>query len=275
MASGRKSSNGKSGLTVTLSVSPSKLREVYKDMPAKEDSPASPDAEASDTKEKAATPPEEANESPRASGQPATQASGENVSDSNPGTPAPGGTPGPMGPPGKKGTKRGATNGEPKSRGKPGPKKRARVDDGTGEPVTGRGSAAHKLGPKANLGAINAGLRALDRSGKPCRKWQKGGFRLKTFTGAVWEIPRWKAPQKAVVEEKPEGDSADVSATGSVKDNKDEAQAKTDDKSDSKSGAGTPNGVVNGDAASGQDVEMQSAPSIPESSPAPVPVAAA
>ena len=127
MASGRKSSNGKTGLTVTLTVSPSKLREVYKDLPAKEDSPASAEAEASDTKEKAATPPEEVNESPQASGQPATQASGENVSDSNPGTPAPGGTPGPMGPPGKKGTKRGAANGEPKSRGKPGPKKRARV----------------------------------------------------------------------------------------------------------------------------------------------------
>lgn len=129
MAPGRKSSNGKSGLTVTLTVSPSKLRDVCKDLPAKEDSPASAEAEAeaSDTKEKAATPPAEANGSPQASSQPPTQANGENVSDSNPGTPAPSGTPGPMGPPGKKGIKRGAANGEPKSRGKPGPKKRARV----------------------------------------------------------------------------------------------------------------------------------------------------
>lgn len=150
-------------------------------------------------------------------------------------------------------------------------------DDGTGEPGSGRGGAAHKLGPKANQGAINAGLRALDRSGKPCRRWGKGSFRLKTFTGAVWEIARWKAPEKTVVEEAaPDTESADVSANGSVKDNKDETQAKGDDKSDSKSGGATPNGVTNGDGgANGQDVEMQSVSSIPASSPAPPPVAAA
>lgn len=53
----------------------------------------------------------------------------------------------------------------------------------------------HKLGPKANQGAINAGLRALDRSGTPCRKWTKSGFHLKTFTGVTWEIPSWRAPK--------------------------------------------------------------------------------
>lgn len=150
-------------------------------------------------------------------------------------------------------------------------------DDGSGEHGTGRGGAAHKLGPKANQGAINAGLRALDRSGKPCRKWAKGGFRLKTFTGALWEIPRWKAPQKVVVEEaKTDGDSADVSANGSTKENKDESQAKGDDKSESKSGDATPNGVTNGDSGpNGQDVEMQSVSSMPASSPAPAPIAAA
>lgn len=57
---------------------------------------------------------------------------------------------------------------------------------------------AHKLGPKANQGAINAGLRALDRTGKPCRKWEKNGFRLKTFTGVTWELPTWRAPPKSV-----------------------------------------------------------------------------
>lgn len=148
-------------------------------------------------------------------------------------------------------------------------------DDGTGEHATGRGGAAHKLGPKANQGAINAGLRALDRSGKPCRRWGKGAFRLRTFTGAMWEIPRWKAPQKTVVDEaRPEGDSADVSASGSAKENKDDGPAKADDKSDSKSGGATPNGVTNGDGGNGQDVEMQSVSSVPASSPAP-PVAAA
>lgn len=56
------------------------------------------------------------------------------------------------------------------------------------------GVPTHKLGPKANQGAINAGLRALDRTGKPCRKWEKTGFRVKSFTGRVWEIPSWRAP---------------------------------------------------------------------------------
>ena len=55
-------------------------------------------------------------------------------------------------------------------------------------------ATTHKLGPKANQGAINAGLRALDRSGKPCRKWEKKGFRVKSFTGVAWELPSWRSP---------------------------------------------------------------------------------
>lgn len=58
-------------------------------------------------------------------------------------------------------------------------------------------AAAHKLGPKANTGAINAGLRALDRSGKPCRRWEKKGLQLKSFTGATWALHSWKAPTRA------------------------------------------------------------------------------
>jgi len=58
-------------------------------------------------------------------------------------------------------------------------------------------AAAHKLGPKANTGAINAGLRALDRSGKPCRRWEKKGLQLKSFTGAVWGMSSWGAPSRA------------------------------------------------------------------------------
>lgn len=67
----------------------------------------------------------------------------------------------------------------------------ARLAKGTSGPGAGTG---HKLGPKANQGAINAGLRALDRTRKPCRKWEKTGFRVKSFTGRIWEIPSWKAP---------------------------------------------------------------------------------
>lgn len=126
MAPARKMGNTKNGLIVTLTVPPTRLGDLLKTSPVKEDTPASTETEIKDTKEKG-SPPAEPNESPQASGQPAAQANGEAVSDSNPGTPAPNGTPGPMGPPGKKGVKRGAANGEPKSRGKPGPKKRARV----------------------------------------------------------------------------------------------------------------------------------------------------
>ena len=62
-------------------------------------------------------------------------------------------------------------------------------------PATGAASTPHhKLGPKANQGAINAGLRALDRTSKPARKWLRKGFQLKSFTGVVWQSPSWGAP---------------------------------------------------------------------------------
>lgn len=134
-------------------------------------------------------------------------------------------------------------------------------DDGTlveGGKANGAGPA-HKLGPKANQGAINAGLRALDRSGKPCRKWTKGGFTLKSFTGTVWGVPRWTAPPKPKPEATSTEDSATVSAEGSSKENKE-------------------NGVEKSPAQSnnGGDVEMTSPPSAEAAnSPAPAPFAIA
>lgn len=53
----------------------------------------------------------------------------------------------------------------------------------------------HKLGPKANQGAINAGLRALDRTGAPCRKWERKPLQLKSFTGIVWGLSSWRTPK--------------------------------------------------------------------------------
>ncbi|KAL9629913.1 MAG: hypothetical protein Q9204_005006 [Flavoplaca sp. TL-2023a] len=105
----------------------------------------------------------------------------------------------------KTGSKRGLGAGVegPKPRARPGPKKKIKVDDTNGDNGGSAAKAAttsvpaHKLGPKANQGAINAGLRALDRTGKPCRKWEKNGFRLKTFTGVTWELPTWRAPPKS------------------------------------------------------------------------------
>ncbi|KAI6249671.1 hypothetical protein HI914_01372 [Erysiphe necator] len=88
-----------------------------------------------------------------------------------------------------------------KAKGKPGPKKKSKLEDATPDQISATpksyNTSTVKLGPKANQGAINAGLRALDRSGKPCRKWAKENFKLKSFTGVYWEIPRWKAPRKS------------------------------------------------------------------------------
>ncbi|KAI4171971.1 MAG: hypothetical protein LQ343_003880 [Gyalolechia ehrenbergii] len=105
----------------------------------------------------------------------------------------------------KTGSKRalGAGVDGPKPRARPGPKKKSKLDDTNGDNGgsavrggTGNAAPAHKLGPKANQGAINAGLRALDRTGKPCRKWQKNGFRIRTFTGVSWELPSWRTGSK-------------------------------------------------------------------------------
>jgi hypothetical protein len=57
--------------------------------------------------------------------------------------------------------------------------------------------SAPKINPKANTGAINANLRALDRSGNPCRRWNLSGFRVKSFTGVVWGAETWAAPKLA------------------------------------------------------------------------------
>ncbi|OAA34518.1 DUF1711 domain protein [Beauveria brongniartii RCEF 3172] len=254
---GRRKSGGKPSLVVTLSVPSAILREAIGFDPIKPESPAaaSDQKDSSDIKESPSTP------------VPAANGSGENASDSNAATPAGEGTPAPsvMGPPTdgrKKGVKRGAagTNeGQLKIRGKPGPKKKPRLEDGTIDHAAVRANAAaHKLGPKANQGAINAGLRALDRSGKPCRKWAKGHFTLKSFTGAVWEINRWTAPPKANgVEGDSEATPAD-SADSSNKENKENGQ---ENNSTAPSNAGG-------------DVEMQSLPSVQVSSPAPAPTPA-
>lgn len=116
-----------------------------------------------------------------------------------------------------------------------------------------------KLGPKANQGAINAGLRALDRSGKPCRKWAKGGFTFKSFTGVVWAIPRWTAPPR----KDPEADAEDSAVQS----------AESSNKENNKENGPEQNSIVNSN--NGADVEMQSAPSVHISSPAPISVAAA
>ncbi|TKX22832.1 putative INO80 complex subunit Ies4 [Elsinoe australis] len=110
-----------------------------------------------------------------------------------------------------------------KPKGRPGPKKKPRLADGTidrsndaPKPATAPTAATHKLNPKANTGAINANLRALDRSGKPTRKWQRKGFALKSFTGVNWAIGSWSAPIRS--SSTFSGDvKSDSSSTGDIK----------------------------------------------------------
>jgi len=69
--------------------------------------------------------------------------------------------------------------------------------DRSTDPVTNKPTgAAPRLGPKANTGAINEKLRQLDRTGKPCRRWERKGLQLKSFTGTAWNMTSWKAPAK-------------------------------------------------------------------------------
>ncbi|KFX87829.1 hypothetical protein O988_09270 [Pseudogymnoascus sp. VKM F-3808] len=192
-------------------------------------------------------------------------------------TPVPSGTddsvamppPGAGGAEGKKGKKRAslAVDGVVKVRGKPGPKKR-KLDDGTADSPSSKPphlSTAHKLGPKANQGAINAGLRALDRSGAPCRKWARGGFAIKSFTGTTWEIPRWRAPPKVVV-------NGGANGTGEGGENGSGSGGKGGD--EGSSGKENKNSSQVESEGAGRDVEMSS-PGVQVSSPAPQMVAAA
>lgn len=121
--------------------------------------------------------------------------------------------------------------------------------DRTTEPIAKKGPATgptpvntHKLGPKANTGAINAGLRALDRSGKPCRKWERKGFSLKSFTGVGWAIGSWATPQR-------DGSSfsgdvkSDSSTSGDVKGNIESSAVPSDRSNSGEPAAVQSNGI--------------------------------
>ncbi|KAB2576179.1 putative duf1711 domain protein [Lasiodiplodia theobromae] len=132
------------------------------------------------------------------------------------------GIPGPK--PGTKRTAGQSNDGTPKPRGKPGPKKKPRLgENGEGTMNGVMPMSTQKLGPKANQGAINAGLRALDRSGKPCRKWEKKGFQLKSFTGIAWSVPTWRSPRKSTVDENGDVKSDTTGSSDSAKINESSA----------------------------------------------------
>lgn len=80
-----------------------------------------------------------------------------------------------------------------KKRSGPKPKKTKIVvgEDGKPVEVLAISLAGPKLGPKSNAGAINDNLRALDRSGRPCRRWAKKSLTVRTLYGATWKTPGW------------------------------------------------------------------------------------
>ncbi|KAF3932810.1 hypothetical protein ABW19_dt0208267 [Dactylella cylindrospora] len=161
------STSSKSKLLIKLKISPESLKQFPHDTPPTSIStPSKPASVADDDK------------TPLGATSPATAASP--VPTPSVASPAP---TGPGSPPNlegkavngvveavKRGGKRAGGGG-----GKPGPKKR-KLDDGSSLPPS-------RLGPKASGGAINAGLRSLDRSGNPCKKWSKTPLTLKSFTG--------------------------------------------------------------------------------------------
>lgn len=138
-------------------------------------------------------------------------------------------------------------------------------EDGTIDPVgkpTGGGgvtNGTHKLGPKANQGAINAGLRALDRSGKPCRKWERKPIQLKSFTGVMWELPSWRAPKSRLPKEESQ-ESKDASQPNDSKAN-DSSTAMDSEKSNA--------------GENGARLVMESTPAASSPVPAPLPASIA
>ncbi|KAL8675206.1 MAG: hypothetical protein Q9168_000459 [Polycauliona sp. 1 TL-2023] len=161
----------------------------------------------------------------------------------------------------KTGSKRGLGAGVegPKPRARPGPKKKIKVDDNNGDNGASATKGvpapvpAHKLGPKANQGAINAGLRALDRTGKPCRKWEKNGFRLKTFTGVTWELPTWRAPPKSFASGDSPGKASLPTSNSQSKENNSSSQVGSENSASTPIPPGklqSPNAQTNGIAIS-------------------------
>ncbi|EUC41114.1 hypothetical protein COCMIDRAFT_107033 [Bipolaris oryzae ATCC 44560] len=147
----------------------------------------------------------------------------------------------------KPGTKRtaaqmeaGSNAGTPKQpKAKPGPKRKKMgdiINDPNSKPSFAATPAINKAGPKANLGAINERLRALDRSGAKCRRWEKKGFQVRSFTGVLWQVPTYQPGRASAFADDVKSDSTGTSDSKL----KDESSAISD-----KSG-------LNGDSASVQ-----------------------
>ncbi|KNG48813.1 ran-binding protein [Stemphylium lycopersici] len=120
---------------------------------------------------------------------------------------------------------------------KPGPKRKKMgdiINDPNSKGPFTTPAAINKAGPKANLGAINERLRALDRTGAKCRRWEKKGFQVRSFTGVLWQVPTYQPGRGSAFADDVKSDSTGTSDSKL----KDESSAISD-----KSG-------LNGDSAS-------------------------
>lgn len=54
------------------------------------------------------------------------------------------------------------------------------------------GTPQSHTGGARSMAAVNASLRALDKSGKPCRRWVKDQINIKSFTGVEYTLVSWK-----------------------------------------------------------------------------------
>jgi hypothetical protein len=97
---------------------------------------------------------------------------------------------------------------------KPGPKRKKMgdmINDPNSKGPFPTPAAINKAGPKANLGAINERLRALDRSGAKCRRWEKKGFQVRSFTGVMWQVPTYQPGRKGAFPDDVKSDSTGTS----------------------------------------------------------------
>jgi hypothetical protein len=108
----------------------------------------------------------------------------------------------------------GANGAAPKSKAKPGPKRKKMgdmINDPNNKTPFAAPPAINKAGPKANLGAINDRLRALDRTGTKCRRWEKKGFQVRSFTGVLWQVPTYQPGRNSAFPDDVKSDSTGTS----------------------------------------------------------------
>lgn len=118
----------------------------------------------------------------------------------------------------------------------------------------------------------------MDRSGAPCRKWERKPLQLKSFTGIAWQLPSWRTPKPQKIEENNEGkdgggETGDSdSKTNNDNNKKDNKSGNKKNNDNSNTTSNVPSGIPSEKSNSG-DGDVTPLPSNMESSP-PIPLGA-